>query len=83
MPDGKAPTAAVTFALAIVKSSVISNRTECSKIEAALRSLFPAVSIILVAEDDALPSYRRRQDLSEFAERSLSKVIASSKISAN
>lgn len=84
MPDGnQTPTQAVTFALAIVKSSVISNPRESSKIEAALQKLFPGVSIILVAEDGALPSYRRRQELAEFAERASFKVIPSSKISAN
>ena len=84
MPDGKpTPTQAVTFALAIVKSRVISSHTESAKVEAALQSLFPGVSIILVAEDDSIPTHRRRQELSEFAERAKTKVIPSSKISAN
>jgi hypothetical protein len=84
MPDGKpTPTQAVTFALAIVKSRVISNHKESAKVEAALQSLFPGVSIILVAEEDSIPTHRRRQELSQFAERAKSKVIPSSKISAN
>ena len=84
MTDGKrTPTRAAIFALAIVKSSVISNHMESSKVETALQSLFPGVSIILVAEDDSIPTYQRRQELSEFAERATSKVIPSSKISAN
>lgn len=84
MPDGKrTPTKPVIFALAIVKSSVFSNRMESSKVEAALRSLFPGVSIILVAEDDSVSSCQHRQALSEFADRATFKVIPSSKISAN
>jgi len=84
MPDGKpTPTQAVIFALAIVKSRVISSHTESAKIETALQSLFPGVSIILVAEDESIPTHRRRQELSQFAERAQSKVIPSSKISAN
>lgn len=84
MTDGKrTPTQAVIFALAIVKSSVISSHMESSKVEAALQSLFPGVSIILVAEDDSIPTDQRRQELSEFAERATSKVIPSSKIGAN
>ena len=84
MPDGKrTPTPAVIFALAIVKGSVISSPTESSKVEAALRAVFPGVSIILVAEDDAIPAYRRSRQLSEFAETAASRVIPSSKISAN
>lgn len=84
MPDGKrTPTEEVIFALAIVKRSVISNHMESSKVEAALQSLFPGVAFILVAEDDSLPPHRRSRKLSEFAERAASKVIPSSKISAN
>jgi len=45
--------------------------------------LFPGVSIILVAEEDSIPTDQRRRELSEFAERATSKVIPSSKISAN
>jgi hypothetical protein len=71
------------FALAIVKSSVISNHTDSSKVEAALQSLFPGVSIILVAEDDSISTHRRSRELSEFTERAASRVIPSSKISAN
>jgi hypothetical protein len=84
MPDRKrTSTHAAIFALAIVKSSVISSRMESSKVEAALQSLFPGVSIILVAEDDSIPTHERRQELSDFADRAQSKVIPSSKISAN
>lgn len=84
MPDGnKSPKDKVIFALAVVKHSVISNRAESSKIEAALQILFPGVSIILVAEDDEIASYQRRRDLADFAASASSRVVASSKISAN
>jgi hypothetical protein len=45
----KAAKQEVTFALAVVKSSVLSDRAESSKIEAALRIMFPGVSFILLA----------------------------------
>jgi len=84
MPDGKrSPKEAVIFALAIVKNSVISNRKESSKVEAALQKLFPEVSFTLVAEDDSSPAFRRRQALSKFAGKTPLQAIPSSKISAN
>ncbi len=73
----------VTFALAIVKAHVISDRAESSKIEAALRLMFPGVSVILVAEDDELTNYRRGLELSAFARSVASKVIPSSRITSN
>ena len=83
MPDGKrSPKEAVIFALAIVKNSVISNRKESSKVEAALQSLLPGVSFILVAED-SVSRYQSPQTLSDFGDRIMFKVIPSSKISAN
>jgi hypothetical protein len=45
--------------------------------------MFPGVSIILVAEGDQLANYRRRQELSDFIEDAVCKVIPSSKITAN
>ena len=71
------------FALAIIKRRVLSSRAESSKIEAALQRLFPGVSVILVAEDDEAVNDRRPQQLSDFAESSTCKVIASSKIVPN
>jgi hypothetical protein len=73
----------VTFALAIVKASVIPDRAESSRIEAALRIMFPGVSVIMVAEDDELTNYRRRQELSRFTRDAACRVIPSSRISAN
>jgi hypothetical protein len=73
----------VTFALAIVKAGVIPDRAESSRIEAAMRVMFPGVSVILVVEDDALTNYRRRQELSRFTRDAACRVIPSSRISAN
>jgi hypothetical protein len=80
----KASKGQVTFALAIVRRNVISNRAKASKIEAALQAVFPGVSVILVAEDDdALANYRSRRELSDFAGRLSCRVVPSSKISLN
>lgn len=73
----------VTFALAIVKAGVISDRAESSRIEAAVAVMFPGVSLILVAEDDELASYRGRRELSEFMNSAACKVIPSSRITSN
>jgi hypothetical protein len=82
----KAAKKEVTFALAVVKSSVISDRAESSKIEAALKVMFPGVSFILVAEDaegDGLARYRYRRELSEFMNQVSCRVVPSSKITSN
>lgn len=81
--ENKSAKQQVTFALAIVKASVISDRSESSRIEAALRVMFPEVSVILVAEDDEIANYRRRQELSDFTKNAACRVIASSRINAN
>lgn len=83
MPVEKSAKAQLTFALAIVKASVVSDRVESAKIEAALQAMFPGVSVILVADDDQLANYSRAHALSEFARDSQSRVILSSKITAN
>lgn len=84
MPVGnKLTKGQVTFALAIVKPSVVSSPAESSRIRAALQSIFPGVSVILVAEDDALESHRRRNDLTAFANSAPCHVIVSSRITAN
>lgn len=80
----KASKEPVTFALAIVKREVISNHAEASKLEAALRTIFPGVSVILVPEeDDAVANYRGRRELSDFAHRVSCRVVPSSKIGLN
>jgi hypothetical protein len=81
--ENKSAKKQVTFALAIVKSSVISDRSESSRIQAALRVMFPEVSVILVAEDDEIANYRRRQELSDFTKDAVCKVIPSSRINPN
>ena len=73
----------VMFALAIVKASVISDRAESSRIEAALQVMFPEVSVILVAEDEQIANYRRRQELSDFTNGAACRVIPSSRITSN
>jgi len=73
----------LTFALAIVKPSVISNHAESSRIRSALQVMLPGVSVILVAEDDELSSYRSRRDFSDFAKDAQCRVIRSSRICAN
>lgn len=78
--SGKQP---VTFALAIVKASVISDRAESSRIYEALKVMLPGVYVILVAEDDELSTYRSRRELSEFAKDAPCRVIRSSRICAN
>lgn len=83
MPADEKTKAQVTFALAIVKASVISDCAESSKIEAALQVIFPGVSVILVAEDDAPLNYLRRRELADFTHRAARRVVSSSKISLN
>ena len=79
----KAAKGQVTFALAIVKGDLISDRAQFSKIEAALQTMFPGVSVMLVAEDDELANYRRCRELSDFVNRGSFRVVSSSKISLN
>jgi hypothetical protein len=73
----------LTFALAIVKASVISDHAESSRFRSALQVMLPGVSVILVAEDDELSSYRSRGDFSDFAKDAQCRVIRSSRICAN
>ena len=82
MPIVKSTNGEVAFALAIVKASVIADRQESSRIEAALQVMFPGVAVILVVEDDELATYQRRRELSDFSKRSACQVISSSRISA-
>ena len=81
--ENKSTRGQVTFALAIVKASVVSNHSESSRIRAALQLIFPGVSFILVAEDDALDNHRRLNDLTAFANTATCGVISSSRITAN
>jgi hypothetical protein len=81
--DDKSAKKELTFALAIVKASVISDHAESSRIRSALQVMLPGVSVILVAEDDELSSYRSRRDLSDFAKDAQCTVMRSSRICAN
>ena len=81
--NDKAANGQVTFALAIVKGDLISDRAQFSKIEAALQTMFPGVSVMLIPEDDALANYRRCRELSDFVNRGSFRVVSSSKISLN
>ncbi len=81
--DDKSAKKELTFALAIVKASVISDHAESSRIRSALQVMLPGVSVIIVAEDDELSSYRSRRDLSDFAKDAQYRVIRSSRICAN
>ena len=81
--DDKSARKPVTFALAIVKASLISDHAKSSRIRSALQVMLPGVSVILVAEDDELSSYRSRRELSDFAKDAPCGVISSSKICAN
>lgn len=81
--DNKLTKGQVTFALAVVKTSVIGNREQSSRVQAALQLIFPGVSVILVAEDDVLDSHRRRNDLAALANEAACRVIPSSRIKSN
>lgn len=81
--DDKFAKGPVTFALAIVKASMLHDRAESSRIQAALRLMFPGVSVIVVAEEDEIANYRRREDLSDFASEATCAVIRSSRICPN
>jgi hypothetical protein len=81
--DNRSTKAQVTFALAVVKSSVIRNRAESSRIQAALQLISPGVSVILVAEDDALESHRCHNEIVAFAKDGACAVIPSSRITLN
>lgn len=81
--ENKSAKKQVTFALAIVKASVISDRLESSRIKAALQVMFPEVSVILVAEDDEIANHQRHQELSDFAKDAACRVLPSSRINLN
>lgn len=57
----------VTFAVIVVKSSVINNRLEAKKIIDSFQPLFPGIPIILMAQDSkGFPHYFGRKDLVKF-----------------
>lgn len=58
----------VTFAIVIVKPSVLTNHAERDRIQAAFsRELFDGLPVVLMSQDArGVPSYYGRRDLSEF-----------------
>jgi hypothetical protein len=57
----------VTFAIVIVKASVISNQIEANKTIMGFQQYFPGLPVILMAQDhDGVPTYYGRKDISKF-----------------
>jgi hypothetical protein len=57
----------VTFAIVIVKKSVIDSRTEANNAIGAFRPIFPGIPLVLMAQDHrGVPTYYGRQDLAKF-----------------
>jgi len=60
----------VTFAVVIIKKSIINNRFEADKAIINFQPLFPGTPIVLMAQDHrGSPTYYGRQDLSRFLAR--------------
>ncbi len=57
----------VTFAIVIVKKSVIDSRTEANNAIGAFRPVFPGIPLVLMAQDHrGVPTYYGRPDISRF-----------------
>ena len=57
----------VTFAIVIVKKSVVDSASEAKRTIAAFRPLFPGLPVVLMAQDhQGVPTYYGREDLSRF-----------------
>ncbi|MGD0707139.1 MAG: hypothetical protein ABSA51_01655 [Anaerolineaceae bacterium] len=57
----------VTFAIVIVKKSVIDNRTEAIEAIKGFQQCFPGLPIVLMAQDQSgVPTYYGRPDISKF-----------------
>jgi hypothetical protein len=57
----------VTFAVVIVKKTVIDNSSEANSAIAAFRPIFPGVPLVLMAQDHrGVPTYYGRQDIARF-----------------
>ena len=57
----------VTFAIVVVKKHVVDSRAESDKMIASIRSLFPNMPIILMAQNaKGTPSYYGRKDIVNF-----------------
>jgi hypothetical protein len=57
----------ITFAIVVVKTSVLSSSAEISKARTTFQSCFPQVPIILMAQDSqGTPTYQGRTDIVRF-----------------
>jgi hypothetical protein len=57
----------VTFAIVVVRQSVLNNVSESSRAMASFQRYFPGLPIVLMAQDGrGVPSYRGRQDIVNF-----------------
>lgn len=57
----------VTFAIVVIKSSVLQNSFEIEKTRDSYIPLFPDMPIILMAQDDeGIPTYNGRKDIVQF-----------------
>lgn len=57
----------VTFAIVVVRQSVLNSVSESSRAMASFRSYFPGLPIVLMTQDGrGVPSYRGRQDIVNF-----------------
>jgi hypothetical protein len=57
----------VTFAIVIVKKTVIDSRTEANNAIVAFRPIFPGIPLVLMAQDHrGVPTYYGRQDIAKF-----------------
>lgn len=57
----------VTFAVVIVKKSVLDNRSEAARLIHTFQPLFPGLPVVLMAQDlRGVPSYYGRRDIAKF-----------------
>jgi len=57
----------VTFAIVIVKSSLLGSQSEANKIIASFQVVFPGIPVILMAQDSrGVPTYYGRKDIARF-----------------
>ena len=57
----------VTFALVVVQSHVVQNRSEAAKAISAFQPYFPGMPVVLVGQDSrGVPTYFGRPDLARF-----------------
>jgi hypothetical protein len=57
----------VTFAVVIVKSHVVQNRSEASRAISSFQPCFPGIPVVLMAQDSrGVPTYYGRPDIARF-----------------